>query len=337
MAGRQWEVVGGAALGGIVVRAGKEFTSAAEAERLSTGAVVDELEREGDRLHYKLVTGTGPAEGWVSTRLKDKVLLEQRGAAAAPHGESPGKASPASEAKDFATRLAELKERYPGAELEVPTDAWRWSATDLENYYASSGFIKPKGAQAPSPKKSPAAPPPAAKKASAAAPPDVPQFSVNEALQLQEQLRTVFKDKDFQQRFSRLQSEFPNRKQRNHPDGPAFFEAFESLTMTGYHKVLPKYGLHGDWDGVHDMYAKLVTALMHPKVKKQHEEINTLLGLPRDAVLRPAKKAEIFVYRPSRDADVPGYPLPMVKDDEGDEAHEFFVEDPATGEMRKIR
>jgi len=70
-------------------------------------------------------------------------------------------------------------------------------------------------------------------------------------------------------------------------------------------------------------------------VKKQQEELNTLLGLPRDAVLLPPKKAEeTFVYREARDGGTPGYALPLLTDEDGDEAHEFFVEDPTTGELR---
>ena len=33
-------------------------------DRLSTGALVEELELKGERLCYKLVSGTGPAVGW---------------------------------------------------------------------------------------------------------------------------------------------------------------------------------------------------------------------------------------------------------------------------------
>ena len=38
----------------------------------------------GERLHYKLVSGTGPAEGWVSLSLKDKPLLQRVGEKAKP-------------------------------------------------------------------------------------------------------------------------------------------------------------------------------------------------------------------------------------------------------------
>lgn len=119
MAGRVWEVVGGAEKGGILVREGRGLKSAEAPERLSTGAIVREWELEGDRLRYRLVTGTGPKAGWVSTKLKDKALLVLTGeekpaepSLAEPPAEAPapaqagpeddvGSKPPAGEAFDF--------------------------------------------------------------------------------------------------------------------------------------------------------------------------------------------------------------------------------------------
>lgn len=70
-----WEVVGGADKGGILVREGAGVSSPATKDRLSTGATVQELEMSGDRLKYKLIDGTGPAEGWVSIKISGKDLL----------------------------------------------------------------------------------------------------------------------------------------------------------------------------------------------------------------------------------------------------------------------
>merc|ERR1712194_147813 len=73
-----WKVVGGADKGGIVVREGEAVSSKSGQieQRLATGALVEELERKGERLRYKLLKGEGPQEGWVSITLKEnKVLL----------------------------------------------------------------------------------------------------------------------------------------------------------------------------------------------------------------------------------------------------------------------
>jgi len=79
---QQWEVVGGSDKGGILVREGEGLKSAAIEERLSTGAIVEELALKGDRLQYKILTGTGPATGWVSLKITGKDLLVRKDGAA---------------------------------------------------------------------------------------------------------------------------------------------------------------------------------------------------------------------------------------------------------------
>jgi len=74
-----WKVVGGAAKGGIVVRHGKDTASQEAAERLSHGACVRALLLEGGRMSYELISGSGPATGWVSLAAQGKALLEAAG------------------------------------------------------------------------------------------------------------------------------------------------------------------------------------------------------------------------------------------------------------------
>jgi len=64
-----WGVIGGGDKGGIVVREGMDVSSAMCPERLSTGALIVEMELQGERVHYAKLTGTGPEMGWVSTKL----------------------------------------------------------------------------------------------------------------------------------------------------------------------------------------------------------------------------------------------------------------------------
>jgi hypothetical protein len=75
--GQMWKVVGGGDKGGILVRTGKDVASEQTKDRLATGTTVLELALEGERLNYKLQSGSGPETGWVSIKLKDKVLLEK--------------------------------------------------------------------------------------------------------------------------------------------------------------------------------------------------------------------------------------------------------------------
>lgn len=83
MAARTWRVVGGADAEGIVVRAAKALSSAAFDDRLSTGALVREVERAGNRLRYERLTGAGPRSGWVSIAVKERELLVPEPEAAA--------------------------------------------------------------------------------------------------------------------------------------------------------------------------------------------------------------------------------------------------------------
>mmetsp|Transcript_42473 Transcript_42473/g.77717 ORF Transcript_42473/g.77717 Transcript_42473/m.77717 type:complete len:584 (-) Transcript_42473:18-1769(-) len=74
--GRQtWEVVGGKETGGIIVRTGFAVASSKADSRLSTGAIVKELQLKEGRLQYARLSGTGPATGWVSVKINDKELL----------------------------------------------------------------------------------------------------------------------------------------------------------------------------------------------------------------------------------------------------------------------
>mmetsp|Transcript_116836 Transcript_116836/g.371899 ORF Transcript_116836/g.371899 Transcript_116836/m.371899 type:complete len:342 (-) Transcript_116836:44-1069(-) len=327
----RWEVVGGTDKGGIVVRAGRDLTSAQLPEKLATASLVEQVGRAGDRLHYRLLSGQGPQEGWVSIKLKDKPLLEPRAApppATARPEPPPVKAGEAA-GDEFERRVEELRERFPGFEDPLPLDAASWAPKDLENFVESGGFVRPKAPDRPL--APPPAPPPVVAAAEGA-------FGVPQAVQLQDQLHAGFQEQGFQDRLLRLQRAHPLRKERGHPDGAKFVEAFEALVLTVFSRVLPKHGLQPDWDGVQDMHARMALAMLNAKVRKRQEDINTLLGLPRDAVLRPPKRAEdVFVYRPDRDGGVPGYSLPSFTDEDGDEAYEFLVEDPATGELHSSR
>lgn len=74
-----WEVIGGVnhIPASIVARAGQALDSEKLPDRLATGSRVDELEIVGDRLRYRLREGSGPKEGWVSIRIKDKELMKK--------------------------------------------------------------------------------------------------------------------------------------------------------------------------------------------------------------------------------------------------------------------
>lgn len=66
------------------MRVGKGLDSRVKDTRLSTGAVVEELELVDGRLHFARLVGSdsSPQEGWVSLRFKGRPMLVKRRAAA---------------------------------------------------------------------------------------------------------------------------------------------------------------------------------------------------------------------------------------------------------------
>ncbi|CAE7291750.1 unnamed protein product [Symbiodinium sp. KB8] len=60
--------------GGILVRDGESTSSTQLPDRLSTGAIVEQLALKGQRLQYELKKGTGPQQGWISISLSGKDL-----------------------------------------------------------------------------------------------------------------------------------------------------------------------------------------------------------------------------------------------------------------------
>eukprot|EP00973_Karenia_brevis_P064461 8955735-Karenia_brevis.AAC.1 len=61
---KRWEVMGGADKGGVLVREGESGKSGEAKWRLQTGAIVEQISQKADRLHYRLICGVGPSEGW---------------------------------------------------------------------------------------------------------------------------------------------------------------------------------------------------------------------------------------------------------------------------------
>jgi len=86
MAPRLWEVVGGADKGGLLVREGRALASPEVPVRLTTGSVVEEVQIEGQRLHYELRDGAGPQRGWVTLKLPGKELLRPKDQRLEPAG-----------------------------------------------------------------------------------------------------------------------------------------------------------------------------------------------------------------------------------------------------------
>mmetsp|Transcript_22998 Transcript_22998/g.42330 ORF Transcript_22998/g.42330 Transcript_22998/m.42330 type:complete len:645 (+) Transcript_22998:80-2014(+) len=238
---------------------------------------------------------------------------------------------------EFGAKLSQLRKEFAHLDLEIPPDIRTWTLEELEAYFLSGGINRPvSGSRASEQPPPPQEKPEVSKTPSRKRPAEgILEYSVGEALEIQTKLREQFSDAAFQNGLKELQERFPERKSKGHSDRALYFEAFEALTLTVHAKVLPTFGMNPDWNGVREMMSRMTEAMKHPKVKKEQEEINVLMGLPRDAEFAPpAKEEEMFQYRPNADAAVPQYSIPLVMDEDGDEAHEFLVEDPVAGEFR---
>lgn len=242
----------------------------------------------------------------------------------------------------FGKRFMELRKEYPT--VEVPSDMWTYALSDLEAYFKSKGAeaaagqpMPPAADQAMPPADQERKSPRSSRKRKAMGPPpeDEMQYSPEEALDIQGQLQEGFGHRSFQDELRRLQDTFPKRKDKGHKDMASFVDAFENLTLSVFTSVLPRLKFDATWDGVREMIARMDDALKHPKVKKTQEEINVLMGLPRNAIFQPPRREqELFIFHPDCDAEVPSFTRPTVMDEDGDEGHEFFVEDPETGELK---
>lgn len=63
-----WKVVAGKAAGGIVVQKGRGIAQEKEPERLSFGALVEQLQLDGDFIRFRRLLGSGPEGGWTRVR-----------------------------------------------------------------------------------------------------------------------------------------------------------------------------------------------------------------------------------------------------------------------------
>jgi len=61
----QWEILGDKSKGPLPVRESNQCADPPLPQKLQHGAIVEELRLLGEQLHYKLVQGNGPKEGWI--------------------------------------------------------------------------------------------------------------------------------------------------------------------------------------------------------------------------------------------------------------------------------
>merc|ERR1712008_307525 len=124
----------------------------------------------------------------------------------------------------------------------------------------------------------------------------------------------------------------PHRGQRGHPDAQAFTVHLQGLLLHVYQTVLPTppWCLSPGWEGFRQMTARMATVAEHPNVLIMKESINSMLGFPRHAILRAPAEEPLLMETPDGSGGSgasPAYAAALLRDRDGDVAHEFWEED----------
>merc|ERR1719444_215207 len=87
------------------------------------------------------------------------------------------------------------------------------------------------------------------------------QYSVEEALAVQEALRNAFAEHSFQQQLRRIESLHPNRGQRGHPEQQAYTIQLQGLLPQVFRRILPQnpWCLAPGWEGYRQMNMRMVS------------------------------------------------------------------------------
>eukprot|EP00437_Effrenium_voratum_P045377 CAMPEP_0181540696 /NCGR_PEP_ID=MMETSP1110-20121109/77025_1 /TAXON_ID=174948 /ORGANISM="Symbiodinium sp., Strain CCMP421" /LENGTH=123 /DNA_ID=CAMNT_0023672357 /DNA_START=34 /DNA_END=402 /DNA_ORIENTATION=+ len=85
------------------------------------------------------------------------------------------------------------------------------------------------------------------------------QYTVPQALELQNALKAAFAEESFQKLLKLAQDRHPKRGVRGHPDQPAFTTQLQGLLLHVYRRVLPQkpWNLQPGWDGYRDMVSRM--------------------------------------------------------------------------------
>lgn len=224
-------VVGDGFHGGILVRLGEGVTSLAQREPLSKGAIVRVLATTGNRVNFEKVTGEGPNYGWVSQQVGDKPLMQK----------FVGKVVLERQSKylDIPAAPVAAIEDVPVAAIEdKPVLA---AIEDVPTTLAAVTEEEPR------------------------------QLTRDEALSLQNELRSGFSSRSFQDRLQQCIMELD-------PPSLAFRKAQQELIFEVQERILPKWGFNASLQGVANMRKAVQKHNSDPSVLVNIGIINRLIG-----------------------------------------------------------
>jgi len=241
-----WEVVGGGDKGGILVRDGQSLKSAELPGRLATGSLLEEVDLVEDRLHYKLLTGSGPERGWVSIAIKGKELVCPLGSLQGNAQSTPGVREAPSREHEAPSRVQEAPQRR----MDAPAHRFEQTPFPLASQRMD-------------------APVPAASSQQGG------PFTRERAKALQRELLKEFKEDGFQQKLRALRS----RAEREGLTKTRFLTERSKIFLTVQSQVLPRYGFEGSPKGVINMMADMKPYIKDSEFIDLAEEINRWLGI----------------------------------------------------------
>lgn len=154
----------------------------------------------------------------------------------------------------------------------------------------------------------------------------LPPFSLEEAVDLQMELRAAFADKSFQQLMSRIKERYPQHAKEGHQDNTMFTADLQKLMLNVYNRVLPKppWSLEPGPLGARQMHARMATIVDHPSVRAIQEQIGDLL---RGNVFGGSLEEPLLELSHNGSGMIDEYHIPLLQDPDGDLAHEFLVMD----------
>jgi len=157
-------------------------------------------------------------------------------------------------------------------------------------------------------------------------------FTLDEAVELQTELRVEFAKPNFQALCKRIREQYPQHETKGHHDQASYTADLQKLMLSVYNTVLPRepWRLSPGWAGARQMRGRMETVVDHPRVKSIQDQIDACLLCDVSSIEDP-----LVLDTPDGSGAVPEFELQCVKDKHGDLAHEFWIMD--RGSLRPSR
>mmetsp|Transcript_44755 Transcript_44755/g.96197 ORF Transcript_44755/g.96197 Transcript_44755/m.96197 type:complete len:220 (-) Transcript_44755:169-828(-) len=165
------------------------------------------------------------------------------------------------------------------------------------------------------------------------------QLTLKEVVKIYDQLTKACSEPEFQRQLRILEARYPRRGNPDHPDQLNYFREIHRVFPVVLKKALsqfPNTGLRATWNGWMDFQTRATAFTSDQKYLKAKGDFNKAMGFPREFTLRPPPEDPVVqevMHEPGK--ATMEQDLSLLVDSDGDEAHEFWVEDRA-GQLTKM-